>query len=57
MTCRCSKSTLYPDGAVRCDLNKKLAKEECSDKELGSIKLYKPTKMTKPKIIKGETNV
>lgn len=52
MWCRCSESTLYPDGAVRCDSDLKLALEECTKIIIGAPKIYQRVKFAKSKITK-----
>ena len=40
---RCSLSTLYPDGVVRCDLDSSFATELCNQIVSGRTKLQEPT--------------
>ena len=45
MTCwQCSLATLYPDGALRCDLTDKVASEACLSKQQGIFQLFRSKK-------------
>ena len=51
--CGCNKATLYPDGAVRCDLTGRQAVELCEEQEPGLPKLYVRGKVKKQSIKRG----
>lgn len=38
----CSDCTLYPDGAMRCDINMRLAVGGCPNIKPGHLKIFKP---------------
>jgi len=49
----CQLATLYPDGALRCDLDKKVVQPNqsaCKQRRVGKAKLYKVSSWDKTKI-------